>query len=203
MIAKLIYNLKAIHRHLLSKCHNIYLKGYIRAKGGRLGTRFKSLGPCIIYIGKNTKIKIGNHVLINSGPYFAADAGDYSKLYIADGGEFSIGDQSGFSNTIISCYDTITIGNHVDIGAGCYIFDTNYHSTDYRVRMNERSDTDVKTAPIVIEDNVFIGARSIVCKGVKIGARSIIAAGSVVVKDIPSDVIAGGNPCKIIKSINQ
>lgn len=171
--------------------------------GGYYGVRFRTLGQCIVYLCKYNKVKIGNNVLINSGPYFAADAGNYSKLYVADGAEFSIGDSSGFSNTIIACYNKITIGNHVDIGAGCYIFDTNYHSTDYRVRMDGRSDADVKTAPIVIQDNVFIGARSVVCKGVTIGARSIVAAGSVVIKDIPADCIAGGNPCKIIKRTNE
>ena len=57
--------------------------------------------------------------------------------------------------------------------------------------------------PIVIEDDVFIGARTIINKGVKIGARSIIASGSVVVCDIPSDCIAGGNPCKVIKLLKN
>jgi acetyltransferase-like isoleucine patch superfamily enzyme len=56
---------------------------------------------------------------------------------------------------------------------------------------------------VIIEDDVFIGARSVICKGVTIGARSIIAAGSVVVKDIPADCIAGGNPCKVIKYLNS
>ena len=56
-----------------------------------------------------------------------------------------------------------------------------------------------KTSPIVIEDDVFIGANSIICKGVHIGARSIIAAGSVVVKDIPRDEVWGGNPARFIR----
>jgi len=57
------------------------------------------------------------------------------------------------------------------------------------------------SAPIIIEDDVWIGARCQVLKGVTIGARSIIAAGSVVTKDIPCDVIAGGVPCKVIREI--
>ena len=57
------------------------------------------------------------------------------------------------------------------------------------------------SAPIVIEDNVLVGARCIILKGVTIGARSIIGSGSIVTKDIPSDCIAAGNPCKVIKSI--
>ena len=58
------------------------------------------------------------------------------------------------------------------------------------------------TVPIVIEDDVLIGTRCIILKGVTIGARSIIGSGSVVVKSIPADCIAAGNPCKIIRYIN-
>ena len=61
----------------------------------------------------------------------------------------------------------------------------------------------VKTAPIEIGDDVFIGARCIICKGVTIGDRTIIAAGSIVVNNIPADCIAGGNPCKIIRHIRN
>ena len=54
----------------------------------------------------------------------------------------------------------------------------------------------------MIEDDVLIGARCIILKGVHIGARSVIGAGSVVAKDIPSDCIAAGNPCKVIKRLD-
>lgn len=63
-------------------------------------------------------------------------------------------------------------------------------------------DCNIKTAPIVIEDYVFVGAKSIILKGVTIGEKSVIAAGSVVVDDIPANCIAGGNPCKVIKYLN-
>ena len=58
-----------------------------------------------------------------------------------------------------------------------------------------------KSAPIVIEDDVWVGAHSIILKGVTIGARSIIGAGSVVTKNIPPDCVAAGNPCRVIKSL--
>lgn len=201
MLSQVLYYINAVIRHLFSVIGKYNVIQYVKSKGGFIGSHFRVLGKCIVYIGNKTNVTIGNDILINSGPYFAADAGNYSKLYIADGAEFSIGDSSGFSNTVIACYNQIKIGRYVDIGAGSYIFDTNYHSIDYRIRMDGRSDADVKTASIVIEDNVFIGARSIICKGVTIGARSIIAAGSVVVKDVPSDEVWGGNPAKFIKKL--
>ena len=56
-------------------------------------------------------------------------------------------------------------------------------------------------SPVIIEDNVFIGARSIILKGVTIGRNSIVGAGSVVTKSIPSNQIWGGNPAKFIRNI--
>jgi acetyltransferase-like isoleucine patch superfamily enzyme len=87
------------------------------------------------------------------------------------------------------------------IGAGCLITDSNHHSSiDWEDR-NLKGDCNIKSSPVVIEDYVFIGAKSIILKGVTIGAKSVIAAGDVVVSDIPANCIAGGNPCKIIKYI--
>ena len=98
-------------------------------------------------------------------------------------------------------HDKLTIGNNVKIGACVLLIDTDTHPIDYEVRRTSNEGT--KSAPIVIEDDVWIGAHSIVLKGVTIGARSIIGAGSVVTKDIPSDCIAAGNPCKVIRKIYE
>lgn len=118
------------------------------------------------------------------------------------GGKLIIGNNVGISNSVIQCHREIVIGNYVNIGDGCFIMDTNFHSTDWQERADRSIDTKRKKShPVHIGDYVFIGARTIVCKGVTIGEKSIIAAGSVVVKDIPSNVIAGGNPCKVIKTI--
>lgn len=95
----------------------------------------------------------------------------------------------------------IWIGKNVKVGGGTRIFDTDFHPLDYMDRRNTVHGT--KTAPVIIEDDVFIGTNCIIGKGVTIGARSIIAAGSVVVKSIPSDEIWGGNPAKFIRKIGN
>lgn len=106
------------------------------------------------------------------------------------------------SQVSITCKEHIIIGSHVQIGAGTMIFDTNFHNIDWRVRRNHQEDLrTAKNAPVIIGDDCFIGARTIICKGVTIGERTIIAAGSVIVKDIPSDCVAGGNPCIVIKHL--
>ena len=104
------------------------------------------------------------------------------------------------TNTTIQCYQNITIGDYVNIGAGCLIMDSNFHSTDWHDRMDRRKDTSMRiNAPVHIGNVVFIGARSIICKGVTIGDHAMIAAGSVVVKDVPADEVWGGNPARFIK----
>lgn len=89
--------------------------------------------------------------------------------------------------------------------------DTDAHNLDWQVRAGLASDSkgniipdgdSAASSPIKIEDDVLVGTRCIILKGVTIGARSIVAAGSVVTKSIPADCIAGGNPAKVIKYIN-
>lgn len=90
----------------------------------------------------------------------------------------------------------------MNIGAGCMIMDSNFHSTDWRDRLDRRKDIqNHRNAAVKIGDVVFIGARSIICKGVTIGDHAMIAAGSVVVSDVPANEVWGGNPAKFIKNI--
>ena len=105
--------------------------------------------------------------------------------------------------------NSLTVGNNVKIGVCCLVIDTDTHHLDYLQRRAVPQNAEdakqlkasIKTAPIVIEDDVWIGAHCIVLKGVTIGARSIIGAGSVVTKSIPDDCVAAGNPCKVIRNI--
>ena len=109
-----------------------------------------------------------------------------------------IGDHVGISGSTICSSVGVTIGNNVLIGSGCLITDTDAHSLDWKDRSDGKNGM-ATARPIIINDNVFIGARSIILKGVTIGARAIIGAGSVVSKDVPSDCIVAGNPAKVIK----
>lgn len=121
--------------------------------------------------------------------------------------EIIIGNHVGMSSPCIWVRERLTIGNHVNIGGNCVILDTDTHQIDYLARRGEKAaeprdpNTTIQSAPITIEDDVWIGANCIILKGVTIGARSVIGAGSVVTKSIPADCIAAGNPCKVIRKI--
>ncbi len=90
----------------------------------------------------------------------------------------------------------IVIGNNVLIGPSTQLY-TAGHPLDYKKRRN----WECVTAPIQIEDDVWIGGNVVICQGVTIGARSVIAAGSVVTKDVPANSLVGGVPAKVIRSI--
>lgn len=99
--------------------------------------------------------------------------------------------------TILDCAK-VTIGNNVLIGPGC-ILATGSHPLDSAVRSQGLE----YARDIVIEDDVWLGAGVIVLPGVTIKKGSVIGAGSVVTKDIPEAVVAYGNPCRVIKKVNE
>lgn len=114
---------------------------------------------------------------------------------VRHGARIKIGDHVGISGCTISAGSSITIGNWVLIGSGAVISDGDAHPIDPEER---RAGLGGATKPIVIGDDVFIGARAIILKGVTIGEGAVIGAGAVVTKDIPPYSIAVGNPAKIV-----
>lgn len=176
------------------------LKGYLQRKGVRFENDIRLNGRTLLNISKEAHVSIGRSFICNGGGT-GIDAGIDSMIIVAKGATLTIGQGSGISNTSIHCYDSIIIGDHVNIGAGTKIFDTDFHSTRWQDREDRGLDIrNKKTAPVSIGSYVFIGTRCLIGKGVSIGDRSIVAAGSVVVKDIPPGQIWGGNPARFIKN---
>ena len=125
----------------------------------------------------------GKWVNIDKGVTFATD--------------IKLGEGSGIGANC-SIPTGVTIGNHVMMGIDILMFTNEHRHDDITVPMGLQGRT--KVMPIVIEDDVWIGSRSLIMKGVRIGHGAIIAAGSVVTKDVPPYEIWGGNPARFIKS---
>lgn len=180
-----------------------YYKLYALKHSVKCGTDIKIYGRPYFTFASNSYVSIGNQFICRSSPGQSIDNSVCSKITVSNNAKLIIGDFTGISNTTIECHKEIIIGNNVNIGAGSMIFDTDFHSLDWKDRY-QRSRNDIpnrKIVPVHIGDSVFIGTRCIICKGVIIGDRSIIAAGSVVVKSVPSDELWGGNPAKFIKKL--
>lgn len=117
-------------------------------------------------------------------------------FFLGPDAKLIIGNNVGISGSTLSVSNSIEIGNNVLIGSGCVISDSDSHP----ILPSERGDhSKTLSNPVIIEDDVFIGARSIVLKGVSIGKGAVIGAGSVVTKSIPAYSIAAGNPARVIK----
>lgn len=159
------------------------------------------VGDNCTYVGKttfrrlpDTSISIGKHCQFNSS-HTSNWIGVYSPCIISTirvGAQITIGDNCGFSGTVIGSALRISIGNNVRCGANTLITDSDWHYDDPRVG---------KDKEVVIGDNVWLGYGVKVLKGVHIGENSVIGAGSIVTRDIPANVVAAGNPCKVIKPL--
>ncbi len=171
--------------------------------GVQLGPHSDIRNKVYLQVGNNAHVTIGSHFALYSGDNLSPLCSNtYASINVLPHATLHIGNCSGMSGGLIWATESITIGDHVNIGGNCSIMDGDMHNTDWRMRRKDREEVvTYKKAPISIDDDVWIGANCTILKGVHIGARSIIGAGSVVNKDIPSDCIAGGNPCKVIKSI--
>ena len=112
-------------------------------------------------------------------------------------GDVVIGDctRIGLHNTIIG---PVTIGNHVNLAQGITVTALNHNFSEPAKRIDEQG---VSTAPVVVNDDVWIGANAVILSGVTIGSHSVVAAGAVVTKDVPSRCVVAGVPAKIIKRI--
>lgn len=142
-----------------------------------------------------SSISIGDNCLFQSN-HASNLIGVYSPCMISTisrKAKITIGNNCGFSGTVIGAALKITFGDNVRCGANTMITDSDWHSDDSRTG---------KDAPVIIDDNVWLGYGVKVLKGVHIGKNSVIGAGSIVTKDIPANVIAAGNPCRVIKQID-
>ena len=112
-------------------------------------------------------------------------------------GDVVIGDYTriGLHNTIIG---PVTIGHHVNLAQNITVTALNHNFTDTAQRIDEQG---VSTNPIIINDDVWIGANAVILPGVTIGCHAVVAAGAVVTENVPSRCVVGGVPAKIIKQL--
>ncbi len=112
-------------------------------------------------------------------------------------GDVVIGDYTriGIHNTIIG---PVCIGSHVNLAQGITVTALNHNFEDKTKRIDEQG---ITTKPVIIGDDVWIGANAVILPGVTIGKHCVVAAGAVVTKDVPDNTIVGGVPAKEIKKI--
>lgn len=167
-------------------------------------SNFRTSGIPYIMVARGGKCKIGKNFAMNNG-IKGNPIGCYQKctIFVDRGAELIIGNNVGISQTALICTKKIIIENHVKIGGGVCIYDTDFHSLNPDIRKSSEDLKHRKQKEILIKENAFIGAHSIILKGATIGKNSIVGAGSVVTKSIPDNEIWAGNPAKFIKKITE
>lgn len=150
-----------------------------------------------IIVGKNSVLCSSSHetALGVSHRVILRTLSPYAKLII--------GKNVRMSGTTICTANSIFIGDRCVIGSDVWIVDTDFHSLNSKTRSSVDDSKDANTAPINIGNDVFIGGRSIILKGVTLGNNVIVGAGSVVTRSFPNNSIIGGNPAVLIKSIPE
>lgn len=155
------------------------------------GKKLKTYGSILFYKEPGSKISIGDHCCFNSSDLLNF-RGINHRCILQTGSstaEIKIGNGCSFSGVSIVCDNQVILHDNVRVGANSSIADRDGHGGGVK--------------PVEIKENVWLGMNVIVLKGVTIGENSIIGAGSIVTKDIPANVVAAGNPCKVIKEISK
>ncbi|MDG2495730.1 MAG: acyltransferase [Alphaproteobacteria bacterium] len=178
----------------------LYTRWVLVPQFDSVGTGLEVIGPHRLEVyGKN--IHLGEHVHMQTAK------GNLSRLCTwangnddgsPDHGRIDIGSHSLLTPglQIVSAHH-VRIGDNVMIASRVYISDADWHG------LYDRLASPGQTAPITLCDNVWLGEGVKVCKGVTIGENSVIGAGAVVTKDIPANVVAAGNPAKVVKPLDE
>lgn len=176
----------------------------LRAAGVEMGENVQIQGWPIVSLAEDSRIRIGARCVLCSDSQINALGINHPVVLrtMRPGAEIVIGEDTGMSGGSICAAGSIRIGAGCLIGANVTLADSDFHAIRPANRRYNRNPDEIAVAPIVIEDNVFIGADAFVLKGVTIGKNSVIGAGAVVTRDIPPNAIAAGNPAKVIKLIS-
>ena len=160
----------------------------------------RMLAPLYQHRGRGAKIYWS--VRMDTPPYRNFQLGRKSVIESYCCINNAVGDVTIGDHTRIGIYCTVigpvSIGNNVNLAQGITVTALNHNFEDTTRRIDEQG---ISTKPVVIGDDVWIGANAVILPGVTIGRHVVVAAGAVVTKDVPDNCIVGGVPAKVIKAI--
>jgi acetyltransferase-like isoleucine patch superfamily enzyme len=186
-----------LHIRLVPQAFGLFLL-HIQLRLHRVSYGRKLRGNLCIIRNKG-KIELGNNVFLNSypdGELFKTGLMAYFPSSI-----IRIGDNCFLNGTVIHSRSEVIIGNDCIFGPGVVILDNDSHNTS--IDPKRRRHGEIDESPVIIGNNVWVGMRSIIMKGVQVGDNSIIAAGSVLTKSVPANSLFGGNPAVFIKKLEK
>lgn len=189
------------HNNLLRLLLSPWFRLRLRGSGVRWGRGLRLFGAPIVQRHIRSTIQIGDHCTLRSARRSNPIAPNHPVVLSTRTADatIEIGSNFGITGGSIVAQTRVTIGDRVLVGANCLIIDTDFHSIETEGRRDDPKIS--RSAPIEIGDDVFIGANTTILKGTIIGSGAVIGAGSVVSRDIPSMVVAAGNPAKQVRRL--
>lgn len=167
---------------------------FLRPRCVELGDHANIMNPWYVDISGNN-IRIGHSFTAVASAHRRVELGVWGREH--GKGQLTLGNACLMSpGSRISASDSITLGDGVMLANGAYITDSDWHGLYDRIA---RDDTPY---PVVIGNNVWLGDHATVLKGVSIGDNSVVAAGAVVTKDVPANVVVAGNPATVVKTLD-
>lgn len=199
MILRWLFILLDILRIKTDLLHSKIWRYYIQLKFPllKIEGKINIKGIPMFEINGEATIKSGN-TFVSSPKYNPVGLTKKCNIYVRQGGKLLLESGSGYSGVSIVCWNMVTIGKECGFGGNVSIWDTDFHGIAAEDRVNMDA---VKTEPVIIGNNVWVGANCMLLKGTVIGDKSIIGAGSVVNKKIPPDEIWAGNPARFIRKV--
>ena len=176
----------------------------LRSSGIVVGREPTFYGLPLVNRHPSSAIVFGDRIVLCSDSRFTALALNHPvKISTIRGkARLTIGNDVGLSGACIICADEVRVGSEVLMGANVLIVDTDFHPIAPERRRFSDDEKLIRTAPVHIGNNVFIGTAAILLKGAHVGDDSVIAAGAVVAGgEYPAGVVLAGNPARIIGSV--
>ena len=162
----------------------------------RWGRRWRIFGMPRFQLHRGSSLELGDGLQLRSWPSSNPLTPTHAVVFATRSANavIRVGIDCGFTGTTVVSAERIEIGDRVLVGANATIVDTDFHPLD---PVRRRADVNAgATAPVTIEDDVFIGMNAIILKGVRLGAGCVVGAGSVVSEDVAPRTTVAGNPAK-------
>ena len=180
---------------------NPLAKLMMKAQRIKYGRNCAFYGLPVIVCTKDSSMTLGDSVVCVSS-FLSNLVGLYQRSIIMAraGGKVVLEDDVRMSGVTIYARESIRIGKHTSIGGNVKIFDHDFHPIDPQERL-EHPNSGMKTKPVEIGENVFIGTNAIILKGSTIGNNCVIGAGAVVSGTYEDNCVIVGNPAKVIRKL--
>ncbi len=197
----LIYHPYRAGRSLAREALHVYYRLYWGLHGLKWGEGWHFAGRPLIRKAPGSHISAGPRLVLTSRSSASSLGVNHPVVFTTHTPQsfIRIGDDVGMSGTTLCARVGISIGSRVLFGSNVMVIDSDEHPLEPENR--RYSEDGIEAAPVVIEDDTFLGAGAIVLKGVTIGKGSVVGAGSVVTRNVPPYSIVAGNPAQVVKTL--